>query len=191
MEEKISQRDKLDDYEERQDKIRTIEQQNTARRMGDLMGDLMRETSKNSTCMTTTPDQRAPKDYYQYTGQIIGCQIDSPLVMEQNTNTPEPIPSFEELGRLVGKLVEEKNKSYGSSFDKGGIFLKLLYPNGVKPEQYTDMLCIIRLFDKLIRVATSKDAFGESPYRDLAGYSLLGLRKDLLDKLDSSRAKSS
>jgi hypothetical protein len=28
--------------------------------------------------------------------------------------------------------------------------------------------------DKLFRIATARDALGESPYRDIAGYGLLG-----------------
>ena len=84
--------------------------------------------------------------------------------------------NFKELGERIGALVEEKNKAYGSSFDKAGEFLKLLYPDGIKPEQYTDMLCLVRIFDKQMRIATDKDALGESPYADITGYGLLGLR---------------
>jgi len=44
----------------------------------------------------------------------------------------------------------------------------------VKPEQYGDLLCLVRMFDKQMRIATQKNAFGESAYRDLCGYALLG-----------------
>lgn len=85
---------------------------------------------------------------------------------------------YKELANRIGALVDEKNKAYGNSFDQAGEFLRLLYPDGIAPEKYTDMLCIIRIFDKLKRVATKKDAFGESPYQDIVGYGLLGLDKD-------------
>jgi hypothetical protein len=85
---------------------------------------------------------------------------------------------YEELAKKVGQLVDEKNKAYGNSFADVGEFLKILYPDGVSPESYTDMLCVVRIFDKLKRIATNKNAYGESPYRDLAGYALLGLLKD-------------
>jgi len=85
---------------------------------------------------------------------------------------------YEDLAKRVGQLVDEKNKAYGNSFADVGDFLKILYPNGVTPENYTDMLCVVRVFDKLKRIATKKDAFGESPYRDIVGYALLGLQKD-------------
>jgi hypothetical protein len=82
------------------------------------------------------------------------------------------------IGKEVGELVEEKNAAYGSSFEKCGRFLELLYPNGLTPAQYDDALLLVRIFDKQMRIATRKDAFGESPYRDIAGYGLLGAAKD-------------
>jgi len=90
------------------------------------------------------------------------------------------IQSYEELGTEIGKLVEEKQAAYGNSFDMSGEFLKLLWPNGVPVESYGDMLCVIRIFDKLKRIATNKGWNGESPYKDLTGYGLLGLRKDIV-----------
>lgn len=80
---------------------------------------------------------------------------------------------FEEMGADIGALVDVKNKAYGDSFAKSGDILKLLYPDGIKPDQYKDMLYIIRVIDKLFRIATNKDAFGENPARDIAGYSIL------------------
>jgi hypothetical protein len=77
------------------------------------------------------------------------------------------------IGEAVGKLVDEKNKAYGDSFNKAGDFLKILYPNGVQPEQYKDMLAIVRVFDKQMRIATNKDAFGENPWNDITGYGIL------------------
>ena len=43
------------------------------------------------------------------------------------------------------------------------------------------------MIDKLFRIATRKDAFGESPYRDIAGYALLGLVSDLEEEKKNSR----
>jgi hypothetical protein len=83
-------------------------------------------------------------------------------------------PDFVTLATEIGKLVEEKNAAYGSSFAKCGEFLRILYPDGIQPDQYHDALLIVRIFDKLMRIATAKDALGESPYRDIAGYGLLG-----------------
>jgi hypothetical protein len=82
---------------------------------------------------------------------------------------------YEKIGKQIGELVDQKNAAYGSSFAESYKILSVLYPNGIKPEQYTDALAIIRVIDKLFRIATAKDAFGESPWRDIAGYAILGV----------------
>jgi hypothetical protein len=74
----------------------------------------------------------------------------------------------------VAQVVKEKNKAYGSAFAKTGDFLKLLYPEGIEPDQYKDALLLVRIFDKQMRIATDKDALGENPYQDIQGYGLLG-----------------
>ena len=81
--------------------------------------------------------------------------------------------TFEEVGAGIGRLVSEKNASYGDSFSKTNGILRILYPDGIKPDQYGDLLTITRILDKFFRIATDKDAFGESPWRDIAGYSIL------------------
>lgn len=82
--------------------------------------------------------------------------------------------SLQEIATELGKLVEEKNKAYGNSFAVCGDFLKILYPMGVKPEDYTKMLLLVRIFDKQIRIATNSDSFNEDAWKDISGYGLLG-----------------
>lgn len=84
---------------------------------------------------------------------------------------------FEETAEKIGKLVAEKNVAYGSSFSQSHKILEVLYPQGIAPHQFTDALAIIRVVDKLFRIATNKDAFGESPWQDIAGYAILGVVK--------------
>jgi hypothetical protein len=85
---------------------------------------------------------------------------------------------FQVKANEIASLVEEKDAAYGSSFNKCADFLRILYPNGVQPEQYGDMLTLVRMFDKMMRVANRKDAFGESPFRDIMGYALLAVCRD-------------
>ena len=94
---------------------------------------------------------------------------------------------YEQLGEDLGKLVAEKNAAYGSSFAESHKILSVLYPNGIQPEQYTDALAIIRVIDKLFRIATARDAFGESPWRDIAGYGILGAAKNDTQKLSNQQ----
>jgi len=83
---------------------------------------------------------------------------------------------FLQIATEIGALVGEKNKAYGDSFAKTGEFLRLLYPDGIPPKKYGDALCLVRMWDKMKRIATDRDALGECPYRDIAGYALLGIR---------------
>lgn len=80
---------------------------------------------------------------------------------------------YEARAQGIGKLVDRKNAAYGDSFNRSGEILAILYPEGIRPEQYKDALAVTRVLDKLFRVATHRDAFGESPWRDIAGYSIL------------------
>jgi hypothetical protein len=87
------------------------------------------------------------------------------------------VTDYEKLGKELGKLVADKQLAYGDSFGKSGNVLRELYPNGISIEQYDDVLTIARIVDKLFRIATQKDAYGESPYKDAAGYCLLAMGK--------------
>jgi len=82
---------------------------------------------------------------------------------------------FERIAAEIAKLVSEKNIAYGNSFGKSANLIKDLYPNGVSVDQYDDFLCVIRVIDKLFRIATRKKAFGESPWRDIVGYGILAI----------------
>lgn len=83
--------------------------------------------------------------------------------------------SYEAAGIELGQLLDEKQIQYGDSFSQSGDFLKLLYPNGVEPKDYTHMLCLVRIFDKMARIASpSRSLDTESPFKDLAGYGMLG-----------------
>jgi len=103
--------------------------------------------------------------------------------------TTSDIPnSYEALGQQIGAMTDRKNKAYGGSFDDAGAILQVLYPNGVQPEQYTDLLALVRLIDKLFRIASGKDGFeGESVYKDIAGYGLLGAMRRLRKEEERSR----
>lgn len=84
------------------------------------------------------------------------------------------VADFEEIGRRIGAVVAEKNAAYGDSFARCGEFLRLLYPNGIAPEQYGDALGLVRIFDKQMRIANGHH---EDSWSDIAGYGILGVAK--------------
>jgi hypothetical protein len=81
----------------------------------------------------------------------------------------------EQLGRQIGKLVDDKDISYGNAIDTVPALMRVLYPNGVKPEQYRDFCLLVRDMDKSCRIALGVKKFqGENPWLDKAGYGLRG-----------------
>lgn len=78
----------------------------------------------------------------------------------------------------IGQLVEEKSRAYGDAVGATDVALRALWPDGIPPERYRDAALIIRCWDKFKRIATRKDAFGESPWDDVAGYGLRGAAMD-------------
>ena len=84
---------------------------------------------------------------------------------------------FSLIGEEVGQLVAEKQSAYGDSFGRSDECLRQMFPEGILPEQYDDLLTIARILDKLFRIANNKDAFDENPYQDIVGYGLLGMKR--------------
>ena len=79
---------------------------------------------------------------------------------------------YHEIAGSIASLVQSKQEQYGDAFGKMGDILRTLYPDGIKPDQYDDLAFMVRVQDKLCRIATgNKDI--ESPSRDMIGYCLL------------------
>lgn len=90
---------------------------------------------------------------------------------------PDLNPYFE-AAMDVADLVKSKQIAYGDSFGRSGKVLEILYPRGIPVEKLDDALTIVRIIDKLFRIANEKEAFMESPWTDVMGYSLLALVRD-------------
>lgn len=112
-----------------------------------------------------------------------GHPLDTPAVIPVAT-VPQAIASaevremvgYEALGADIGRLVTSKQEQYGDSFGRSGEILRVLYPDGIRPEQMDDALAVVRITDKLFRIAAGNQG-GENAYADIAGYGLLGAAK--------------
>lgn len=80
-------------------------------------------------------------------------------------------PNFAELGQRIGMLVAEKNRQYGNTWHTCAEVLRVLYPARIKPDQYITAMLVVRIVDKLGRVATGAL---EDSFEDIAGYGILG-----------------
>jgi hypothetical protein len=92
-----------------------------------------------------------------------------------------------ELGLEVVTVVDRSNAAYGDSTEKSSDIMQILWPDGVPVDRMHDFRCMMSILDKLSRIATDKDAFGESPWRDVAGYALLAYRHDLSENTERDR----
>lgn len=92
--------------------------------------------------------------------------------------TENPVPALAEPSKWhpiaadIAATVAEKNAAYGDSVTRSADIMRVLYPDGIPVSAYGDALLIVRVLDKLSRIATDRDALGESPWRDIAGYAL-------------------
>lgn len=86
---------------------------------------------------------------------------------------------YETLASEIGVLLNSKQKAYGNAFGEMEKIITVLYPQGIKPYQYKDALTLVRILDKIFRIANlpedGKDLLNEDPWSDIAGYSILAL----------------
>lgn len=90
-------------------------------------------------------------------------------------------PDYADLALSIGELLNQKQQAYGDAFGNMKEVFNILYPDGIHPHQYDDILTIARIMDKVFRVANlpqdKKDVMGEEPWKDIAGYALLSLAR--------------
>lgn len=80
---------------------------------------------------------------------------------------------YKEKALEIAQLVESKNRAYGDSISKTAEILEILYGDSIPKEKYKDLHYIIRMLDKIARLASSDEkAFGEDCWKDLGGYAL-------------------
>lgn len=91
----------------------------------------------------------------------------------------QAVSPYMKIGADIGRLVTDKQAAYGDMIRGAQDIVKLLYPGGIQPDQYSDALLVLRVLDKIGRITRgNKTAFGESPWRDICGYAILGAEQD-------------
>lgn len=95
---------------------------------------------------------------------------------------------YEKLAMEIATVLQQKNAAYGSAFEKTTDILKQLFPRGIPVDSYKDVHVIVRVLDKLSRVAQNNDPYGEDPWMDICGYSILAQTENL--KLKRKKAEN-
>jgi len=83
-----------------------------------------------------------------------------------------------EVAEQIGKFISQKNESYGSAYGFVNKILRDLYAEKVEPNQYLDFVMIARVLEKISRISHHKQAFGEDPWKDIAGYALCRIAEE-------------
>ena len=88
----------------------------------------------------------------------------------------------------VAIIVEEKNREYGSAFQKVSHILSVLFPNGIPTSKYHDVAILVRVLDKICRIASANDKnVKKDAWLDITGYGLLRLSEGDLNGVESER----
>lgn len=94
---------------------------------------------------------------------------------------------YVELNEVIENLkatLFSKREAYGNAFNDAPKILECLYPDGVSVDQYSDLLSIVRILDKLHRISNGADT--EDPWQDIAGYAVLAMEKKFVIKQEDT-----
>lgn len=86
------------------------------------------------------------------------------------------LDEFTQKALNIAKILRYKNKVYGDSYNKTAEIMKMLFPKGIECEDYTKILILVRILDKVFRIVHGND--NEDSWRDIAGYALLMTKKN-------------
>jgi len=85
---------------------------------------------------------------------------------------------FELKASRLAAILDFKHSSYGRTFYKIPKILEILWPGGIKCEEYEQLLAIIRVLDKIARLSNNTQD-KEDPWSDIAGYGLLMMKEEI------------
>lgn len=84
---------------------------------------------------------------------------------------------YEKLAVKIGRITDEKSLLYGDSAQRAEAIMKVLYPDGVPVSAFKNALLVVRIADKLCRIATAAEGDNEDAWKDIAGYGLIGSKR--------------
>lgn len=92
---------------------------------------------------------------------------------------------FRKTAYELSSLLVDKDKKYGDAYTKVEQIMEIIYPNGIPIGHYKYALTLVRMLDKVCRVANKVniDDDDEDPMRDIAGYALKFLANRDYEKL--------
>jgi hypothetical protein len=106
--------------------------------------------------------------------------IRTPMKREYPVDDSKSAATLEDflgLGEEIGRMLANKNRKYGDSYARMAHVLPMFYPDGVPGDHLLDAVFILRIIDKLMRIASAQGDDEEDPVKDIAGYAILRMRE--------------
>ena len=103
--------------------------------------------------------------------EVIGKIDNEKPVVNINANKYN---EYESIALEIARLVTTKQIQYGDSFSKAYLVMQVLYPDGISIDQMEDALVVVRIIDKLFRIANNNMG-EEDAFQDITGYGLLAV----------------
>lgn len=82
---------------------------------------------------------------------------------------------YHTIAEGVAELVLQKQKEYGNGVLRSNRMMLQLFPDGIPAAKYRDAFTLVRLMDKISKIAADENSATGEPWRDIAAYSLLTL----------------
>lgn len=82
--------------------------------------------------------------------------------------------NFIERGQKIGATVEAKSKQYAGTTEVAAGMMLCLFPEGIPTEKMGSALLLVRICDKMGRIAQGDGTGDEDAWGDIAGYGLIG-----------------
>ena len=96
---------------------------------------------------------------------------------EDATSEPSNPNGFYDIASELAEMLTDKNRKYGDSYARMAHVLPIFYPEGVPGNHLLDAVFILRIIDKLMRIASAQSDDEEDPVADIAGYAILRMRE--------------
>ena len=95
----------------------------------------------------------------------------------EDAGSTATLGDFLSIGEELGQMLASKNRKYGDSYARMAHVLPMFYPDGVPGDHLLDAVFILRIIDKLMRIASAQGDDEEDPVKDIAGYAMLRMRE--------------
>lgn len=103
------------------------------------------------------------------------CWDDNMIDHEATAKLHSKTTTHRDRAATIGALVDQKSAQYGDAISAVDEVLRAYYPDGIAPDQYKNLGLIVRISDKLMRLANGHT---EDTVEDIFGYLLLMMDKE-------------